>query len=446
MGSLLWRIAWTESLRWSKRRSTYVVGAGLMALTWLSAAVGAGDLEARRQAHASQLQAIAADQVKPRLPMTGTTVERVLRLTRAPEVGSIIARGDDVRLPAYFDFGPAGLVWGRSVITDTVQAQTGALLDVESILRVLGGLIAVLLATQTIGGSRFRGQLSAWQALGVPPVVGVAGKLLGCMVLLAAGTISALVVAAGAASWHLGEGVPLGMFAWTVVLITLFLSTQAAIGTAVALWMGTPTRASIAGVAAWALVSMVGPQISESAARLLAPIEPRDSFEALRDQTFSEDVRAAEQALGDLVLDPLAPWKGHPPPLILDSVVEAHSTQMEKIWTDHVRAGRKTAQAADATWYQASHRQLAISRWLQLVTPGACLIRAVTAFTGTGAGLSVSWYEHAEARQQQLNAALFDNRSQATVRVLSQTTVHRRHPTLRWSATSANLRMCCATR
>ena len=429
------RLAWIEMLGWARRRWSYVVLIGVVAVISVSAVVGVNDLSSRRAAYGDQLAIIAQEQVKPRLPMSGTTVERVLRVPRPPELGSIVARGDDVRLSPYFDFGPGGLLWGQSVVTDTAQMQAGALFDVESILRVIGGLIALLLGIEVVGQSRFRGQLRAWQALGVNPLVGVAGKLLGCAVLVIAGCVVVLATILLVVSLRLPDDVRRSalIVAGSLVPTAIYLWVLMAAGAALALWSRTMVGASVAGVVVWIAVAMIGPQVTGLVGLLLSPNTPRAEYERARDQLYSENVRAAENALGealDGVLDKSAP---RIEPLAFDAAVLAHKEDLESIWMTHVRATRQVASQAEDQWMRRRIRQLTLERWFQAVTPGACLVGSVTALAGTGPSLSVAWYDHVLAHQRRLTEALFDNRSLATVRLRGQGAALVRHRTLRWT-------------
>ena len=367
--------------------------------------------------------------------MTGTTVERVLRVPRPPELGSIVARGDDVRLSPYFDFGPGGPLWGQSVVTDTAQMQTGALFDVESVLRVIGGLIAMLLGIEVIGQSRFRGQLHAWQALGVDPVIGVLGKLLGSAILLLAGCIVVLATTLAPVSLRLPDDVQRSavIVGASVVPTAIYLCVLMAAGGALALWCRTMVGASVAGVVVWITVAMIGPQVSGLVGLLLSPNTPRAEYERARDRIYAEDVRAAENALGESIDAVLDKSVERIDPLVFDAAVKAHRETLESIWMTHVRATREVTSQAEAQWMNRRIRQLTLERWLQNVTPGACLVGSVTALAGTGPSLSVAWYEHALAHQRQLNEALFDNRSLPTVRVRGQAAEFVRHRTLHWT-------------
>jgi ABC-type transport system involved in multi-copper enzyme maturation permease subunit len=429
------RLASAEILGWVQRRSLYLVVTGFAVLALISVAVGTQDLRSRRQDYLEQLSSIASEQVRPRLPMTGTAVERVMRVPRPPELGSVIARGEDVRLSPYFDFAPAGLLWGRSVVTDAAQMQAGALFDIESILRVIGGLIALLLGIDVVGTSRVRGQLRAWQALGLSPAVGVAGKLLGCAGLLIAGSGIVLGVVITSVGLRASDGIleVAPMVAASFVPVALYLCTFACIGAAVVLWSRTLVAASIAGVAIWVTVAMIGPQVSAVAGRLLAPVTPRAEFERARDQTHAQDTRAAEDALGDHLALALAGWTGRVPPTAIDAAVSEHKAGLETIWTSHVHVARDGARRAEDEWTGARNRQALIDRWLQYVTPGSCLIGATTALSGTGIDLSRAWYERGQAQQRQLEAVLFDDRPLGTIRYRGQLAELVRHRTLRWS-------------
>jgi hypothetical protein len=131
-----------------------------------SVIVGTRDLAVRRDLRARQIADLAATQVRSPSQLLGWTPERALRVIRAPQLGSVITRGDDMSLPAYFDFGPAGAIWARDVPVDVAELETGRLFDLAFLARVLGGMIAVLVGVETVGAGRGRGTFQAWAALG----------------------------------------------------------------------------------------------------------------------------------------------------------------------------------------------------------------------------------------------------------------------------------------
>lgn len=367
--------------------------------------------------------------------MTGASVERVLRMPRPPQLGSIIARGDDVRLPVYFDFGPAGLIWGNTIATDTAQSQTGALLDLESILRIIGGLIAVLLGASVVGRSRFRGQLHAWQALGVHPAIGVAGKLLGCMTLLVIGSCVTLAVAFAAIAIRFPEEAAsvAALLASLLTPTTIYLCVLAAGGAALAVWLPTMSTALLASVGGWCAVAMIGPQIAGVTGPLLSPGVARSEHERARDQVHAEDLRTAEHALGDEVDSVLTGFPDRIPAPALDEAIDKQRPRLESIWMTHVQNTRQTLTNAETQWMNWRVRQMKIEGWSQHLTPGASLVAAATSLAGTGSGLTLAWYRHTAVHQKNLNQALFDNRPMATIRLRGQIAELVRHRTLRWS-------------
>src|SRR6185503_20043782 len=308
MFTTLCRLARVEILGWTRRRSLLIVFIGLAALVLISIAVGLQDLASREQDYHAQLASIVKEQVKPRLPMTGAGVQRVLRVARPAELGSLVARGEDTRLASYFDFGPGGLQWGQAAGSDASQMQAASVFDLESIIRVIGGLIALLLGIDVVGASRFRGQLLAWQSLGLDPAVGVAGKLLGCAGLLVSGCVLLLGTAALATGLQLRDDAPgiAALLTSNLVPIALYLCVLAGVGGAVALWSRSLATASIAGVAVWLTIAIIGPQLGGIAGRLLVPVTSRAEFERARDQRYAEDNRAVEDALGEQLVEALA--------------------------------------------------------------------------------------------------------------------------------------------
>lgn len=410
-------VAWVELVGWLRHPSVYVIFAGLSALVCLSVALGARDLEARRESHRRQLADLAAEQVRPRLPLLGWTSEPVLRAIRPPELGSLVARADDGTVAPYFDFGPAGSVWARGVPTDAAQSQDGTLLDLESIVRVVGGFLAILMGVESIGAARDKGLLKAWTILGTSSTVACAGKLLGCW--LAAAILAAILFGvaafASAVSLRADTWACLVILARCLVPTVLYLATFTSFGALFALTLRPTSSAVTVAVAFWFATSMVWPQAVTFGARALAPTDGRVAMERQRDLAFAAEIRAGENALGDTVVAKI----GQKPGPETAAAIREQARELNDVWLDHAKAAREAARTIERQWNSARERQSRIETRGGFLGPGAPLRRAMAALAGT-AGLTERWIRLIEKHQDVLNGRLFDDRPQVTTRVPAQ--------------------------
>ncbi len=407
-----------EIRRRLRQWALYGIVIGLVVLAWFSVAIGASDLVARRETYAKQLADLAREQVRSRVPLLGWAPEPVLRAIRAPELGSLVARGDDLSVPAYFDFGPAGTIWARSVPSDATQLRTGTLPDLESIIRVLGGFLAVLLGVEAITSARASGLVRAWDALGARPVPVTLGKLLGSWVVM--GAASSVVFGAATVSAVLrlpdeGRDV-LAVFVRCLAPTVLYLGCFIGVGAAVAVWFKHQTTAFVGGIALWITAAMIWPQVVAFGARVQSPHELRGTMEAQRDQAFADEIRAGENALGDAVAD----WIGQARADTSARAIETHRTELDSLWLAHARAARSAADAVEETWRRGQQRQAAFDRLGGVFSPGTPFLLSMTAVSGTGDELSGRWLAAVDSQQRRLSQILFDDRARITVRAPSQ--------------------------
>jgi hypothetical protein len=410
-------VAWVELVGWLRHPSIYVVLVGVSALVSLSMALGARDLEARRESHRRQLSDLAAEQVKPRLPLLGWAPEPVLRAIRPPELGSLLARADDGTVAPYFDFGPAGAVWARGVLADGAPSQDGTLFDLESIVRVVGGFLAILMGVESLAAARARGLLKSWAVLGTSPTIACAGKLVGCWAVTALLAVILFGVAA------LASAVSLRTDTWACSVIlarclvpaVLYLATFTSFGALFALTLRPASSALTAAVAFWITTSMVWPQVVILGARALAPTDGRVAMERLRDLEFAAEVRAGEDALGLAVASTI----GQKPGPETAAAIREHARELNDAWLRHAKSAREAAEAIEKQWDSARERQSRIERWAGFIGPGAPLRRAMAALAGTE-GLTERWSRLIEEHQRSLNDLLFDDRPQVTIRVPAQ--------------------------
>ena len=401
-----------------RQGSIYLIVVGLATLAWFSVALGAGDLSARRDSYFKVLADLAQEQVRPRLGLAGRQAEPVLRIVRPPELGSIIARGQDLSVPAYFDFGPAGSIWARSVAFDTVQLQAGTLLDLESVIRVVGGFLALLLGLDATTAARTKGVVKAWAALGANPTAVTLGKLFGCWVILV--VVSTVVMSAAAVSAVVrlpdDTGNVGALFARCLVPTLLYLGCFTAVGAACAVWLRHPTSAFVGGIAIWIVSAMLWPQIVALGARIQSPTDLRVSIEAKRDQAVADELRAGEDALGDAIVARIGQVSG-------DETAQAVVTQraeLEAIWLTHAERARAAATTIETAWIEARTHQASLARLGGFLGPGTTFLRAMAALSATDDDIVWRWPAAADAHQRKLSQLLFDDRPQVIVRAPAQ--------------------------
>jgi len=183
-------------------RSPMVVVATLLSagLAMASAVVGAQGFVARQQQHANLVKQLVRSQLQDRGLLAGRTTELALRAIRPPTVGLVLAHGQDAQIPLYADFSPGGSLQTRTPSVEGSAGDLGGLGDVELIVRLLGGLMAIALGLQTVMRARQAGWLWSLQSLPVQPWQIVLGLWAGCCFVIGSGVVLCVGVALGTAS------------------------------------------------------------------------------------------------------------------------------------------------------------------------------------------------------------------------------------------------------
>ncbi len=142
--------------------------------------VGIAELRARQATYQNLVAQRAEDLTRSGGQILGTQIESGLRAVRPPEPGSPLVVGLGASMPQFWDFGPAGVRSGQPYLAGDGFVDV----DLEFIVRVVLGLLAVLLAIESIAGERANGALLALLGQPVGSSVVLAGKLVGAAAML----------------------------------------------------------------------------------------------------------------------------------------------------------------------------------------------------------------------------------------------------------------------
>jgi ABC-type transport system involved in multi-copper enzyme maturation permease subunit len=288
------------------------------------------------------------------------------------------------------------------------------LLDLESIVRVVGGFLAILMGVESIAAARDKGLLKGWSLLGTSPIAACGGKLIGCWTVMGmlvillfgvAALLSALVIRTDTGAFSV-------ILARCLVPTLLYLATFTSFGALFALVLRPASSAVTAGVAFWITTSMVGPQVLILSARALAPTDGRVVMERQRDLDFAAEVRAGENAIGDVIVSKI----GQRSSTDTAAAIQEHASELSELWLQHAHAARVAARSIETQWNTARDHQSRIETQGGFLGPGVPLRRAMAALAGTE-GLTERWTRLIDERQTALNSLLFDDRPQVTARV-----------------------------
>jgi ABC-type transport system involved in multi-copper enzyme maturation permease subunit len=344
----------------------------------------------------------------------GTGHEPALRALRPPERLSILASGVDDLLPELWDFGPSGIRTGRAT-GDLGSAWLGApaVLDLEMLIRLMVGLLAICLAIETIAGERASGALLALLGQPIRRRLILAGKLLGGTATLTAVVAVVGIVALTTTALTGGSFLSWDYFASLVMLCAAGAAYAAvcfAVGVLMAIRFEPYRLALIAAFVIWTLATLIAQPAADVFAQSVAGTQPQGLIEADRDRLVQTATADVQRRMGDeyaAALGGPATWTQHRNDPIL---IKTAQTRAEAVWdafATNVRA-RLDQMSAEATTAAARHRRVAVL--LSAPNPAVAFAAAAANLCGTGDRVADRWQHETDAYQRQLEQRVFDDR------------------------------------
>ena len=274
-----------------------------IALAILATVTGVRDYVFRQSEYAERIQQRKIDRGYKDGYVSGKNTDRGLRVLRPPSPNSIVARGMDAVTPSFWDFGPAGVTEGAVGASLAQDAEVGPLFDLESVTRVILGVLALILALDAIGAARADGTLGALlrQPLRWPLLF--AGKLAGGAIVL--GTAMILVSSAAIGTvWVISRAIVSGEFIrFSIVfdlLAFLYLMAMFAVGAVISAVVRLRRTSVALGVAFACGLVLLAPQAMALGARLAAPLPPREFMERQRQGAYDDGASALALSVGSL--------------------------------------------------------------------------------------------------------------------------------------------------
>jgi ABC-type transport system involved in multi-copper enzyme maturation permease subunit len=411
-----WILACREATLQIRSIRFRLLAAVVVVLAALTAVVGAGDVRARR-AHQLQLEAHRERLRAEARTLLGRAIEPALRAVHAPAVGLVIARGVESAMPAYWDFGPSGVREGSRSVS-AVMESFSALVDLESLVRVMLGLVAVLLGIEVIAGSRAAGTL--WTLVHLPIagrtiVLGQAAGAALTLSLLAFVLIATVLVTLYMFAPDLITGDLLARLGLFTIASCVYLAVMAASGVLVSSLTARHHVALLAGIGWWAYVALIGPQLVVFVVQAFVPLEHANAFETERDTLFDAHFHSTSVLLGTAYLRLGGPRvlqnvDHEPIPPAIDAELERH-------WRREMAGTRDIMSAVSRRLHDARALQAALIGRLAWASPGSLFVDLATELAGTGRRRRAERDAAIESYQEALNRGLFDDRPSVVMRV-----------------------------
>ncbi len=423
---ILWTVAERELLEQMTSLRFLVIAVLVVLLTPLTIYVGNNNYLARVQSY-QQLSA-ARNGVRAQMDkvMSGVYGQDVswtpyndlepLRVLRPPEKFSVLIKGLDPAMPLYWDFSASGTQSGPPASPAFWMADLLGALDLEFVIRVVLGLLAILIAFDAIAGEKESGTLRL--ALSHPvsrPVFWIGKMLGGAISLLVPLTLVLLVavISGEAMGVGLSDRESVAKISSLFVVSSGYLVALYALGLLVSSLAQTQKNAMVVLLVCWVMLVLAAPPLAILIARAAAPVDSIHLYEAQK-RSLGEDLDIEkEYALGKIFTDS----KGH-----LSSA--AYRTENKAVLDDKIsliegdflKRRRRLLGEVDQRFQRANRRQTLLANAIMLASPAALFAHAATSLAGTGDPEREAWLAAVNQHQTTLTQVVFENDARVSAR------------------------------
>jgi hypothetical protein len=338
--------------------------------------------------------------------LLGRMVEPDFRLIRPPVVATLLVRGFSSSVPRYWDFAPDGLHPGPVGDPASRSPQSGLSLDMEFLVRVVLGLLAILLAGGALAEERDSGTFYVLATQPVRSLELFVARLGGGLVAL--GLALTLVMTGFVAAIAVIQpdlwSTPLAMAALGFSFVSMmFLAMLYSIGLVVGAVAASTSSANIAAASIWIIIAVASVPTIDFVTRVVAPLRSVEAIESRRQLMYTEGIRAAQQDVGAWYFQIAGPnWRS------VKISTEARA-ELRRTWTSKAQGIRQELEQVDQEAIEAARRERRMWGALAWLTPGTLFFDATSRLGKTGLPVVEQWDRAGRARQQALNLNLFDD-------------------------------------
>jgi ABC-type transport system involved in multi-copper enzyme maturation permease subunit len=409
-GRAVWLVALRELTDQMTSLRFLIVALLAVGLTPLAIYVGARDFK-NRLAEYDRLQVEKQKQSWKDGPTEMGDRENLLllRAVRAPEPLSVLVRGLDAAMPAYWDFSTAGIASGPSASRPRRLADMLGQLDLEFLVRVVLGLLAILLAFDAVVGEKELGTLRAVlsQSLARPAFLG--GKLAGGAVTLLVPLAASFLVALLSAKLF---GVDL-LGAHALVKTTLLLAASAtyllcfyALGLLISCLTSSQRTSLVVLLVTWVIGVLAVPPLATFVAQAMAPAPPAYAIEAQKAALAEQLHRDTAREMGEIYAR-IGGERAFSDPNVYDQNKQAIDQAVAPVMATSINKRRRLVGEIDNDAERHEERQNEVSALLMGLSPAATFARGSADLAGTGDALYAAWLEGVRRQQSRLDSTLF---------------------------------------
>jgi ABC-type transport system involved in multi-copper enzyme maturation permease subunit len=415
-GNVVWTVALRELTEQLMSLRFLLIALLVLGLTPLAVYVGKHDFESRLEDArrlGTEQQTVLAGPDSKQIEGRGSAAERVaLRAIRQPEPLSVLVRGLDGPMPQYWDFLPTGMESGPSAWQPQRLADVLGQLDLEFLVRVALGLLAILLAFDAISGEKELGTLRILLSQPISRSAVLTGKLAGGAVTLLVPLTCAFLLAL-LSSQLMGVDLLRPDSIGKVGLI--FLSSAAyllfcyALGLFVSSMASSQKTSLVVLLVIWVFAVLAIPPMASLIAKAIRPTVPTGAIQA-RKQSLDRDLRnQSQQEMGVSYREITGLPEGWADYDKYHQHEAAILSKVVPVLIDYVNKRRQLMSELDRDAERRQDLQNSLTRTIMAVSPAAAFANAATELAGTGDEQRAAWFGAAYRQQSNLDTALFED-------------------------------------
>lgn len=440
VGNAVWMVARRELIDQLTSMRFLVIALLVVGLTPLAVYVGARDYINRLQDFSrlsAERQALASGPAGKAIkgyddPWTPENDLLVLRVLRPPELMSALVRGLDGALPQYWDFSSAGHSEGPPATRPRRLIDALGQMDLEFLIRVVLGLLAVLLAFDAVAGEKESGTLRMALSQPISRSAFLAGKLVGGVISITVPLVAAFLtglISGQLFGLDLLKNSDLARVGLLAITASIYLWGFYSLGLLVSSSFGSQKTTLVVLLVVWVCSVLALPPVSTLLARAVVPVPAIQTVEA-RKRALADDLqRECETALGRVYNQ----VTGQPEDAVNSGPYYKNKTAVDSkigpILLEYLNRRRRNLDGLDRDADRRATRQNTVANGIMILSPAAAFANAAANLAGTGDTCRVSWAAAIQRHETELNSLLFENPPMITFRSrVGSTTIPRRTP------------------
>lgn len=352
-------------------------------------------------------------------PWTPENELAVFRAVRRPNPLSVFIRGLDGALPEYWDFTPAGIEEGPSALRPKRLSDLLGQLDMEFLIRVALGLLAILLAFDAVSGEKEMGTLRLAFSQPISRAGFLTGKLIAGAIALLVPVAMAFLVALVISRLFGMESLPLD---GNIKLLLIFMASSIylicfhSLGLLISSLTRSQKTSIIVLLVIWVVLTLAASPVATFTAQAVSQAPNRYLVETQK-SALDDDLRIeTEKAMGEAYKEATGIENRMSYGDYLKNR-EAVNRRIEPIISSYVNKRRQLLAEIQLDADRKENRQNRIARTIMWLSPAATYSNVATDLSGTGDESRSAWLEATQRYSNRLGTALFENPPVITIRV-----------------------------